>query len=261
MVTVLNYKLRQILDSELRQFVDSKIQKVYCNLQFSWISRIISKPLTVSKKSAMVFSPHQDDETLGCGGMIALKHAQKVLVQVVFLTDGRYGKPKWITKEEIINVRQQEATDALAHLGVTPSSIHFLGYSDNTLNNLEYPQYQQVITNLVELLKSFAPEEVYVPYHQDFHPDHEATYKLVSEAIAISGIEVELFQYPIWILWQKPWLYRFKLPKISTAVRIDIENVQEQKRQAIASYKSQSDMLACDFLHFFHLPYEIFIKN
>ncbi len=35
-----------------------------------------------------MFSPHQDDEAFGCGGMIALKSEQGIPVVVVFLTDG-----------------------------------------------------------------------------------------------------------------------------------------------------------------------------
>ncbi|MBP5974946.1 hypothetical protein HW132_19945 [Brasilonema sp. CT11] len=45
-----------------------------------------SKRRTISKKPAIVFSYYQY-ETIGCGGMIALKRSQARAVMVGFLTD------------------------------------------------------------------------------------------------------------------------------------------------------------------------------
>src|SRR5579885_2284019 len=42
----------------------------------------------VNDAPALIIAPHHDDETLGCGGVIALKRAAGVPVQVVILTDG-----------------------------------------------------------------------------------------------------------------------------------------------------------------------------
>ncbi len=42
-----------------------QMQYLHSSLIFRWILRNGSKPLVFSQKSAMVFSPHQDDETFG----------------------------------------------------------------------------------------------------------------------------------------------------------------------------------------------------
>ena len=39
-------------------------------------------------KRVLVVAPHQDDETLGCGGLIARKRYEGLPVHVVFITDG-----------------------------------------------------------------------------------------------------------------------------------------------------------------------------
>ena len=45
----------------------------------------------------VVLAPHMDDETIGCGGTLAL-HAQRgANVTVVFMTDGRHGSSKLST--------------------------------------------------------------------------------------------------------------------------------------------------------------------
>ncbi|MEB3181800.1 MAG: PIG-L family deacetylase [Nostocaceae cyanobacterium] len=226
-----------------------------------WILHVNSKPLTVSKKSAIVFAPHQDDETFGCGGIIALKSAHKIPVKVVFITDGRLSRPDWIPPKEIIHVRQTEAINALGILGLAPSSIYFLNQKDGSLKQLDSEQRKQLITQLVELLKLFKPEEVYVPHRQDCHPDHEATYSLVKEAISASGIPVEILQYPVWILWQNPLSFHLKLPEISRSYYISIAEVQDQKKQAIACYESQLTTLPHGLIKHFLSDYEIVIKH
>ena len=57
--------------------------------------------------SAIVFSPHQDDETLGCGGTIARKKEAGAEVKVVFMTDGSLSHHRFIAQDELIELRQQ----------------------------------------------------------------------------------------------------------------------------------------------------------
>jgi N-acetylglucosamine malate deacetylase 1 len=42
-------------------------------LQFRWLVNFGSQPMEITQKSAMIISPHQDDEVLGCGRIIGLK--------------------------------------------------------------------------------------------------------------------------------------------------------------------------------------------
>jgi len=248
-----------------------QLQDIHSRLLFRWILCRGSKSLAFSQKPAMVFSPHQDDETFGCGGMIALKREQGIPVVVAFLTDGQgsSGSDQQMN-EKIIAIREQEAIQALEILGVEPSEIHFLKKPDGTLPDLQPRQRQQTIEQLAELIKFYKPEEVYVPHRKDCHKDHEATYELVKEAIADdktqivyaqAGIEVELLQYPIWLFWRAPLFIMLQLKDIATANRLSIESVQDKKNRAIASYRSQIESLPGSFVKRFLGSYEIFFKG
>lgn len=238
-----------------------QVQNLHSNLIFRWILRVKSQPQILSQKSAMVFSPHQDDETFGCGGMIALKRKQGIPVSVVFLTDGQgNGGSKASSKDKIIEIRKQEAEAALKILGVEANFIHFLDKVDGSLQYLHDESKQKTIEQIAKLLIDCKPGEVYVPHSKDCHCDHEATYTLVKEALALSKIEVELLQYPIWMFWRAPLFIILKLKDIAAARRLSIAPVQLLKEQAIASYCSQVESLPRGFVKRFLNPYEIFFK-
>ncbi|MDZ8053001.1 MAG: PIG-L deacetylase family protein [Aulosira sp. ZfuVER01] len=239
-----------------------QIQYLHSSLLLRWIVQNRSQPLTLNHKSAMVFSPHQDDETFGCGGMIALKREHGVSVVVAFLTDGQgAGSSQANSQTKITHIRKQEAESALGILGVNPSEIYFLEKPDGTLPHLNEEERQETIKQLAELLKHYKPEEVYVPHRKDCHRDHEATYQLVKSAIAQAGITVELLQYPIWLFWRAPLFILLKLPDIAAAYYLSIASVQDKKNRAISSYCSQIHSLPRGFMQRFSGSPEIFFKS
>ncbi|MDB9373529.1 PIG-L deacetylase family protein [Nodularia sphaerocarpa] len=238
-----------------------KLQYIHSSLLCKWILLWGSQPLAFNQKSAMVFSPHQDDETFGCGGMIAYKREQGIPVIIVFLTDGQGAagsNPN--AQNTMIKIRQQEAIEALGILGVEASKIHFLAKIDGSLQNLKTDEKQQTICQVAELIRYYQPEEVYVPHRKDCHQDHEATYELVKAAIAENKMTVELLQYPIWLFWRAPLFILLNLQDIAAAYCFSTISVQEKKNQAIASYKSQIKSLPRGFIKRFLGSYEIFFK-
>lgn len=238
------------------------LQNLHSNLVFKWILSNGSQPLALNQKSAMVFSPHQDDETFGCGGIIALKREQNVPVVVVFITDGQGGgvvNPR--SSKTIVEIRKEEALTALGILGVEPSEIYFMEKPDGTLPYLRNQDRQQTIEQIATLLQKYQPEEVYVPHRKDCHRDHEATYELVSEAVAKVGNQVEFLQYPIWLLWRAPLFIMIKLQDIKSAYSLSIASVQDKKNRAINSYCSQIESLPQNFVKRFLGTNEIFFRS
>ncbi len=73
---------------KISTFVAGKLenfwQLVQAEILFRWLLPAKSQLLPISTKSTMIFAPHQDDETLGCGGLIALKLQLGIPVKVVF---------------------------------------------------------------------------------------------------------------------------------------------------------------------------------
>ncbi len=238
---------------------------INASILYKWILNFRSQPLSVNEKPIIIFSPHQDDETFGCGGLIALKRQIKVGVKVVFLTDGQKSHlaTPWISPpDNLIQIRKQEAITALNILGVEASDIHFFDLIDGTLPNLTTEKYQSTINQIIEIIKNFQPGEIYVPHQKDNHPDHEYTYKLVKTAIDKSSIKVELLQYPIWIFWLSPLFFKLKLQDLTGANKLCIDSVLEQKKRAIIAYQSQHSILPPKFTEsFLQNHYEIFFKN
>src|SRR3972149_6748886 len=61
--------------------------------------------------SAIVFAPHPDDETLGCGGTIIKKKRAGAKIRIVFTTDGRHAQDL-IPEDEMKAIRVREAVTA-----------------------------------------------------------------------------------------------------------------------------------------------------
>ena len=248
-----------------------RFQELLIKLQFYWLLYQGSKPLNLNQKSVIVFSPHQDDEALGCGGMIALKREQGIPIKVVFVTDGggsHRGNAK-ITRDEIVEIRRQEALAALKILGVESKDIHFLDKCDGALYKMTETEQHQTIEEMAQLLRTFQPQEVYVTHKQDRSADHEMTYQLVKAAITKAEVTVEVWQYAIWLLWKSLLFRSLKFDELVGAHRIAIHQVQSKKKQAIETYRSQylpidtesSAVLPPGFLWRFFLPHEIFFKS
>jgi N-acetylglucosamine malate deacetylase 1 len=250
---------------QLQKFIPHRwleqVQYLHSSLLFQGIVQNGNKPIKLSQKSAMVFSPHQDDETFGCGGMIAWKREHAIPVTVTFITDGQGLGNSEDVQNQIIKTRKQEAINALQILGVKPSEIYFLKKADGRLPDLDNEEKQQTIKQIAELLKRHQPEEVYVPHRKDCHRDHEATYQLVKDAIAQSQITVDLLQYPIWLFWRAPLFILLTLPDIAAAYYVSIASVQAKKNKAISAYCSQTSSLPPGFIQRFLCSHEIFFKS
>jgi len=89
----------------------------------------------------VVFAPHPDDETIGCGGVIQQVLAAGGRAFVVFLTNGDHNQVAFKLYEKRIvlrprdyiamgELRRAEALEAAHALGVPRENLFFLGYPD-----------------------------------------------------------------------------------------------------------------------------------
>ena len=248
-----------------------RLREMQIKVQFYWLLSQGSQPLDINSKSVIVFSPHQDDESLGCGGIIAQKREQGVPVKVVFVTDGggsHSNNPNY-TRSDIVQIRQEEALLALNILGVESKDIHFLNKRDGAMYKMTTTEQEQTIEEMVQLLRTFQPQEVYVTHKYDRSKDHEVTYQLVKSAIAKSEVTVDLWQYAIWLHWNSLLFRDLKFAELAGAHRVEIHGVQAKKKKALETYRSQylpmkgdsSPLLPPGFLWRFFLPYEVFFKS
>jgi LmbE family N-acetylglucosaminyl deacetylase len=105
----------------------------------------VSPPTSASR--LLIISPHPDDETLGCAGLIRRAKALGASVTVAFVTNGdafpagvmqHSGKLR-PTPEDYVDfgyARQREALSVLRSLGLSRRNVLFLGYPDRGLDRL-----------------------------------------------------------------------------------------------------------------------------
>lgn len=227
----------------------------------TFLARLLTKKMAETPERITVVAPHQDDETFGCGGLIAKHRKRGADVQVVFLTDGSQAPLDGTgisDRRELPALRNEEARRAMASLGVPEERLHFLDYGDGTLHSLNQSARQALIEKLSDLLTVHGATAVFLPHWNDGHSDHDAAHVLVKEAASRVLKIGMLYQYIIW----KPWLHPLYRPQflreLSSAERLDIADVSDEKNVAIEAYTSQLATLPHGFLDRFLRSYELF---
>ena len=168
----------------------------------------------------LVLAPHPDDETFGCGGTLALHAGAGDAVKVVFLTNGAEGDSSGeMEKSRYVALRQEEAKIACGSIGVT--DLEFWSYGDRSLSGA-----RGALLRMVDLLRDYRPQRVYVPSPQEFHPDHRAACFLLCDALGEAGPSLDVAFYEI----NQP---------IRVNTLVDITPVLSRKYLAIDSYQSQ----------------------
>jgi glycosyltransferase involved in cell wall biosynthesis/LmbE family N-acetylglucosaminyl deacetylase len=240
-----------------------KLQQIHANGIANWLIGRNTNPFVLSDKAALVVAPHPDDESIGCGGLIALKRERNVDVYVLFLTNGSRAPipDTGITPADLAAIRKKEALTAAAILGVDAARILFLDYPDSTLDSLNDDINRRIADQISEVLENHQIEEVFVPHRNDCHLDHEAAFQLTQRAVQLLGRDISLFQYPIWMLWAAPLFLRLNARALSGAQCLSIAPVLEKKKCAIGAHRSQCATLPAGFLDRFFVPYEIFFHT
>jgi len=203
------------------------------------VSGVYNKSAMVWQPGAekiLVLAPHMDDETIGCGGTLAL-HAQRgAQITVVFLTDGRNGssevnvltgEERERKQQELVELRTTEARAALQRLGV--NRMVCLDAEDGALDKCAW-----VAEKLRDVLLKHQPEIVYLPFYLEEHPDHRATSQVLLDAVAGTSLQFQCMGYEVWTPLFPNCLVR-------------IDSTVETKKQALAEYRSQ--LQQCDYLH------------
>jgi LmbE family N-acetylglucosaminyl deacetylase len=209
---------------------DYKGAKRLARLAAVWLYRqLLSKLariLPIENGVTIVFAPHQDDETLACGGLIAHKRYEGLPVHVVFITDGSASHPghPQVGPVEMAARRRGEAREALAILGVETNAIH-----------------------------------------PDGSTEHDAVFNLVRESLLRTHQRPTVWQYPVWSWWN-PFLLIRHLFQSGRYYRHPLEDYHSIKGRAMTRYRSQlqpldpwkKPVIPPELQHVFHGPDEYF---
>ena len=206
----------------------------------SGLLRLCGQRYIFKEGVTIIFSPHQDDETIGCGGLIARKRHEGLPVHIVFITDGSLSHPEHpeLTSVDIASLRRTEAFQALALLGVESSAVHFLDERDGSLKNLGRTHRDTLVGKLTALINDLGPDEIFLPCHHDGSDEHSASFTCIRDALLHSSHRPEVWQYPVWGWW-KPHFLLANLFLSREVRRLPMEDFQSVKFCALACYRSQ----------------------
>ena len=213
----------------------------FCHGMLSWLCR----PYRLRTGPCIVFAPHQDDETLGCGGLIARKRNEGLAVHVVFITDGAASHPGHprLSRPDISVLRRREALAALAVLGVESCAIHFLNEPDGTLNNVTPAGQVELVGSITRLLTTIAPDEIFLPCSPDGSSEHDAAFYFVCQALARTPLHCDVWQYPVWSWWN-PLLLLERMIFTTGRCAQPTEDFRQIKARAMSHYRSQIEPTA-----------------
>jgi LmbE family N-acetylglucosaminyl deacetylase len=220
--------------------------------------------------SVVVIAPHPDDETLGCGGAVALLRSLGHSVRVLVMSDGTRSHPnsRRYPPLRLRAVREAETIAAMKLLGVESAQIRFLQLPDGAIPGEDAQEFNRAVAACQEYLTQFMPETLFLPYRFDPHPDHRATWQIVHRSLLNLSHHPRRIEYPIWD-WDPEQGH--PLPDTYDVWRLDISSIADLKQQAIDQYQSQiTDLidddpegfrLTPDLLAHFTCPWEVYLEN
>ncbi len=204
---------------------------------FMWLARRFGRPFELPEGPISVIAPHPDDEVFGTGGLIALAVTKGLPVQVIVLTDGDCSHHGCCNLEEseIGRRRRELCTSTAKALGYPSESIHYLGWHDNALPSAGDNGFEDLVKEMVFLLKDIKPFAVLVPHPFEGWKDHVAAECLVHAAIDKLDHPVRLIYYCVWF-WFNLSFRRAKQCSWRNARILDINNVYGHKMAAVNLY-------------------------
>ena len=199
----------------------------------------------------LILAPHPDDESLGCGGLIAACCQNDRAPIVVFLTDGGMSHPasKSFPRKRLIRLRECEARTAAGILGLDPDRLIFLRQPDS-----QAPRsgggLARVVNSVIDVVGRYDCSCILAPWRFDPHPDHEAA-ALVAAELA-NRESVRHVAYPVWG-WTLP---EDQIVDAGPPAgwRLDISRHLDRKLRAIAAHESQHGGVIRDDPAGFRLP-------
>ncbi len=190
----------------------------------------MARPLKI-----LAIAPHNDDETLGCGGTLA-KHVKKGHdVYVAIFTSISEDSPIMTPNKELV---RKETKQAMKILGIDFKNVIFKDLPNALLPDIEMYKINKEVFEVIHKVK---PDILYLPFMKDLHNDHRLiTY--AAQVAARSTTQVgrnikEIYMYET--LSETHWNIDSVEGGFLPNVYIDITGFLTAKLKAIKAYKSQ----------------------
>jgi LmbE family N-acetylglucosaminyl deacetylase len=213
----------------------------------------------------LILAPHPDDESLGCGGLIAECAGRLQPPFIIFITDGTGSHPAstLFPPPRLRALREAEARVAIGRLGLDPARALFLRLPDTAAPS-DGAEFAAAVAAIGCAALAWRSTAIAAPWRHDPHCDHLATHRMALAAAQALGLPH--FAYPVWG-WTLPPDAPLDTPV--SGFRLDIACHLPAKRRAIAAHASQHGHVIRDdpggftlpgeFLSVFDAPHEVYL--
>ncbi|MEQ8349655.1 MAG: PIG-L deacetylase family protein [Sneathiellaceae bacterium] len=211
--------------------------------------------------AVLVLSPHPDDETLGCGGLLAAAASLGVPAHIVALSDGGGSHPgsRSHRPARLAALRRAEQALALARLGLPGGVALRLGFADGGVPS-SGPQFLTAVRAVRRLALATAADAIFATWAEDPHCDHRACACLAA-AVAAGLPGIRRFSYPLWGRVRPPGapaaIDAPQAVEVLSPLHLDIRPWLPRKRAALAAHRSQLGLAVVDDPAGFVLPDEL----
>lgn len=190
----------------------------------------------------LVLAPHMDDETLGCGRLIAALAERDRAVHVLFATDG--ARSPGVAADLVpglVATRAAEARCAAEALGYGASRTTFLALPDGRLSR----HLTDLTQGVARTWEACGPATVLAPSRWDRHPDHLALRRAAIACLRAAPVGPTLMEYFVYYRWRLlPGGDLRDLLRVGERVVPDTSEFADHKRRALACYRSQTTLYA-----------------
>ncbi len=205
--------------------------------------------------ACLVLAPHPDDESLGCGGLIAMLRRRDSAVAVVLVSDGSQSHPGSLRYPPSARraLRLVEMERALALLGVAGADLHALGLPDGAGPGEGGPGFDAAVSRIAALASRCNARTLLAPWRRDPHPDHRAVSAMAWAVHGRRGTASCLVEYGVWTDERGTAADRPRPGEVDER-RLDVSSVAAAKASAVAAHASQHGRVIVDDPGGFTLP-------
>jgi 6-phosphogluconolactonase/glucosamine-6-phosphate isomerase/deaminase/LmbE family N-acetylglucosaminyl deacetylase len=193
--------------------------------------RLVEDPIA-SPRSVLVVSPHPDDASISCGGLLASLQSD-IRKVILTMTTGSRAQVKGLSDPEAVaTLREQEVLAESATLGCEARFLRGRFYESGTLE-------QEDVSATVANLRELKPSIILVTSRLDAHPTHRMTRIVLDEALNIYlGDRDAPDTTEVWT-YEGPW-HQLTAGEVNLLVRFRPEH-EALKVRAMLAHRSQME--------------------
>ncbi|MEI7917971.1 MAG: PIG-L family deacetylase [Candidatus Saccharibacteria bacterium] len=186
-------------------------------------------------KKVLIIAPHQDDEIIGCGGLICYAIEKKWLVEVAHVFLGTSGIPYVDDPSTCATIRNQEALDAAEISGY--KVLDNLGFIDR-----DRSADSQIQSAIIKLIRRQKPDVILLPHKGESDLEHQIVYTAGKEAVWLSATNVSkgneaTITHKIKVLYYEVWK-----PIDNPVILLDISRYISNKQTLLSAFKTQMEV-------------------